>query len=389
LASFPAKSVEIILIVHLSSIRRLKLPWYEITNISEFDSPCIILYKERVLSNIQKAIARIANADLLRPHVKTNKIAEVCRMMMENGITKFKCATIAEAEMLAMINAPDVLIAYQPVGPRITRYANLVETYPETSFSCIVDDQRIAAMIADEFVRRQSSTQVYVDLNTGMNRTGIGKETVHALIDFLASCKGLHLAGIHAYDGHVKDPVLKTRQQVSDEAYKLVEEVVDYAENKFSRKMSVVTGGSPSFATHLNRNAECSPGTFVFWDWGYYLALKEEPYEFAAILVTRVISVIDQHTITTDLGHKSVAAENPLPRVHFLNADVRKQLTQSEEHLTLEVGDSRGYSPGDVLYAVPWHVCPTVALYDEALIAEDHEITNRWPVLARKRKITI
>ena len=63
----------------------------------------------------------IRNVDNLRPHVKTNKIAEVCRMMMDAGITKFKCATIAEAEMLAIINAKDVLLAYQPTGPKADR----------------------------------------------------------------------------------------------------------------------------------------------------------------------------------------------------------------------------------------------------------------------------
>ena len=82
--------------------------WYKINNIERIDTPCLVLYKERIRNNIEQAIKRIKNPDNLRPHVKTNKIPEVCRMMMDAGITKFKCATIAEAEMLAIINAPDV-----------------------------------------------------------------------------------------------------------------------------------------------------------------------------------------------------------------------------------------------------------------------------------------
>ena len=95
--------------------------WYTIENIDRIDTPCLVLYKDRIKNNISEAIRLIKNVDNLRPHVKTNKIAEVCRMMMDAGITKFKCATIAEAEMLAIINVKDVLNAYQPVGPKAER----------------------------------------------------------------------------------------------------------------------------------------------------------------------------------------------------------------------------------------------------------------------------
>ena len=64
----------------------------------------------------------------LRPHMKTNKLPEVIRMQMDQGITKFKCATIAEAEMVAACLAPDVLLAYQPVGPNVERFIQLVQT---------------------------------------------------------------------------------------------------------------------------------------------------------------------------------------------------------------------------------------------------------------------
>jgi D-threonine aldolase len=89
------------------------------------------------------------------------------------------------------------------------------------------------------------------------------------------------------------------------------------------------------------------------------------------------------------LGHKSVAAENPLPRVHFLNAPDVKPIGQSEEHLVLKVGDSAQFAIGDVLYGVPVHICPTVALYDKAVVVENNEVTDTWQVTARNRVITI
>src|SRR2546423_6618932 len=121
--------------------------WYQIKNIDSLDSPALVIYKERVLQNIQSLI-KMKDLAHLRPHVKTNKIAEVCKMMLDAGITKFKCATIAEAEMLGMINAPDVLLSYQPTPIKAKRLLQLVKKYPATHFSCLIDDSENAEHIS-------------------------------------------------------------------------------------------------------------------------------------------------------------------------------------------------------------------------------------------------
>src|ERR1051325_9928526 len=92
--------------------------WYHIKNIDSIDSPALIIYPARVEENISTLKAMIDDVQRLRPHVKTHKTEESALLMMQAGINKFKCATIAEAEMLAMVNAPDVVLAYQPVGPK-------------------------------------------------------------------------------------------------------------------------------------------------------------------------------------------------------------------------------------------------------------------------------
>lgn len=365
------------------------IPWYEINNINAFDSPCVVLYEDRLLQNIKKAVSRVSHPSLLRPHVKTNKIPEVCRHMMENGITKFKCATIAEAEMLASISAPDIMLAYQPVGPKALRYLKLVQTYPASSFSCIVDSLPVCKILSDYFLNEGLQTKVFIDMNTGMNRTGLRAEALYKFIDAVSGFSGLIIAGIHAYDGHVKEKDIDLRQQMSDASFAEVEKVSDYLQQKLGRKMTIVAGGSPSFITHTHRDVECSPGTFVFWDWGYKMLCPDEPYEFAALVITRVISIVDEHTISTDLGYKAIAAEGPMPRMYMLNAPGAQQTMHSEEHLTLHVEDASKFSLGDVLYAVPVHICPTIALYDEVYVAEENRITKSWKVTARARKLTI
>ena len=365
------------------------MSWFTIENIETVDSPALVLYTERIQQNILHAIDMIKDISKLRPHVKTNKISEVCKMMMNAGISKFKCATIAEAEMLALIEAPDVLLAYQPVGPKATRLKQLVITYPQTHFSCLVDNVEVAQQLSSLFEEHHLVIDVYIDINSGMNRTGIVPSHALQLFEAIHLLPGIHVAGLHAYDGHIRDTDTGERQHKSDDAFKKVMILAETIESIAKRNVNIVAGGSPTFPTHIERHVECSPGTFVFWDWGYKHTLPDEPFEYAALVVTRVVSIIDEQTICTDLGHKSVAAENPLPRVYFLNDEQVTPVSQSEEHMVAKVANASNYKTGDVLYGVPLHICPTVALYDSAVVVKNNKAVDEWAVIARDRKINI
>ena len=366
------------------------MDWFEIENIESIDSPALVIYKQRVEENIKALIASVRSTEQLRPHVKTNKIAEVCKMMLDHGITKFKCATIAEAEMLAMIGANDVLLAYQPIGPKAKRLLELAEKYPGTLFSCITDDFTAANYLSNIFSAKGKVLDVYIDLNVGMNRTGIRPLHALQLFEIFQSFNGIKVIGLHAYDGHIHDTDFEKRKTHCDEAFLHVRALADAIKTLTGNAPKLVVGGSPTFTIHAQREGvECSPGTFVFWDWGYQNLLPDEPFIVAALVVTRIISIPDADTLCTDLGHKSVAAENPFPRVHFLNLPGAEPIGQSEEHLMLRVPDSSLFAVGDVLYGVPVHICPTVALYDTAKVIEHQKVVDQWRVIARDRAINV
>src|ERR1043166_1779282 len=93
---------------------RMSDRWFEIANVEEIDSPALLVYPDRAEENIRRMIAMVGDASRLRPHMKTHKLPEILRLQLAHGITKFKCATIAEAEMSADCGAADVLLAHQP-----------------------------------------------------------------------------------------------------------------------------------------------------------------------------------------------------------------------------------------------------------------------------------
>ena len=107
-------------------------------------------------------------------------------------------------------------------------------------------------------------------------------------------------------------------------------------------------------------------------------------------MVTRIVALPEENLLCIDCGHKAVAAENVLDkRIYFLNAPDVKIISQSEEHLVVDAGANHNYKVGDILYGLPYHICPTVALYERAITIENNIITGEWLNIARDRKITI
>jgi D-serine deaminase-like pyridoxal phosphate-dependent protein len=367
-------------------------PWYQINEIEKIDSPSLVIYLDRVKKNIENLKGMIDDVRRLRPHVKTHKTKEAALLLREASINKFKCATIAEAEMLGAIHAPDVLLAYQPVGPKVERFISLLKNYPATKFSCLVDNSFSAQHLSGKAVEANLKIPVYIDLNIGMNRTGISSEKdALKLYKQCTLLQGVEVVGLHAYDGHIHEEDIVIREKKCHEAFALVESLrAKILENDFAEPV-IVIGGSPTFPFHAKRkNVECSPGTFIFWDAGYQQTLTEQPFLPAALVISRVISLPTGDSLCTDLGHKSVAAENELSkRICFLNAPELKPVSQSEEHLVLKTNMDHDYKPGDVLYGLPYHICPTCALYERAVVVEEGDIISEWKIVARDRKIDL
>ncbi len=365
--------------------------WYDIANVVEVPSPSLLFYPERIAANIARVIEIAGGTGRLRPHIKTHKTGMIVIMHLAQGITKFKCATLAEAEMLATHSAPDVLLAYQPVGPNVARIVELVRRFPETKFSVIVDDEGAIKELARAVSAAGLSLDVLLDLDCGMHRTGVapGPQAV-ALYRAIEASPGLNAAGLHAYDGHIHTTDLPQRRQQCAEAFAPVNQLREQLVAAGLAVPLVVAGGTPTFPIHVGRpHVECSPGTYVLWDFGYADMLPDLPFELAALLLTRVVSKPGGNRLCLDLGHKAVAAENPQPRVRFLNLPDARPVMHSEEHLVIETEFADRFAVGDCLYAVPKHICPTVALYNEAVVVDQGQAVDRWVISARARRLEV
>ncbi|MGI9456778.1 MAG: alanine racemase [Aeoliella sp.] len=365
--------------------------WIALENPQELTSPDLFVVPSRIQDNIQQMLATVGGAEYvgrLRPHVKTHKMTEVVVMQIAVGVTKFKVSTLSEAEMTAAAGATDVLVAVQPVGPNIDQLSTLIENYPATLFSAVVDNQHSVTQLASTIGSESRPLRLWIDIDCGMGRTGIGfGEHLDALHKAIGANPLTTLAGLHVYDGHVHDALLAIRtQKVRSIIQSLRSHIADHQVN------SIVGGGTPTFGIWAVETPwECSPGTPLLWDVGYANAYTEMPFQLAAALVTRVVSKPSTSRLCLDLGHKAVASEMPLAdRVVLPQLPRATFLTHNEEHLVVGSALADEFAVGDVLLAYPKHICPTVALYDSvAVVREDRVTKERWEVTSRGRLVSV
>ncbi|MEM7477580.1 MAG: D-TA family PLP-dependent enzyme [Planctomycetota bacterium] len=373
-----------------------KLATYALQDPSKLITPCLLVYPTIIQRNLEASLRIAGSVERLRPHVKTHKTPEIVRMQLEMGITKHKCATLCEAQMLAEQGVADVLIAYPQIGPAIARFVRVVQEFPNTNFATLVDNLQAAQALEACLANSGRQADVLVDIDNGMHRTGIPAGAgAKAIYEFLHQSTSIRAAGLHVYDGQNHQPSLQERK---DSVARLMQPVIALVQELEDAGMEVpklVCGGTPTFGVFadfdlpgLKSKIECSPGTCVLSDFNYGRDYPDlEGIEHAAVVMTRVISKQPgSGQFTCDLGNKAIAADPPAGRrCHLLGLTDAVEVKQNEEHLMVRCQGADDFQVGDVLYAIPAHICPTSALHRHMHVIREGQHIDTWEVTARDR----
>ncbi|MHB8501440.1 MAG: D-TA family PLP-dependent enzyme [Candidatus Acidiferrales bacterium] len=369
-------------------------PRYRISDIESVMTPALMIYPEVVASNIERTLELLdGDADRWRVHIKTAKLGYTVRMMVERGIRNFKCATTLELLVACQCGAGDVLLAYPSMGANARRVREIAEKFPQVRLSVLVENE--------EQVRqwRGSRLGVFLDINPGMNRTGLvqshGKEIVSLVRAILAG--GLEFRGLHYYDGQHRAPDERERAAAAHEGYDRLLEIVKQIEHSGVHVPEVITAGTPTLPCSISYEGfraagfvhRISPGTVVYSDASSLAQLpKEYGYRPAVLVLTRVVSHPRAGIVTCDAGHKAVSADAGVPTCVVVGHPELTPVSPSEEHLPLEVeGGADGPQVGEALYLLPRHVCPTVNNFDDALLVRNGTIESVEKVSARGREM--
>jgi D-serine deaminase-like pyridoxal phosphate-dependent protein len=297
--------------------------------------------------------------------------------------------------MLASCGVHDVLLAYNLVGPNCERMAKLCQAYPDCRFSVLADHPAAARQLSEAMSKTGQTVDVLIDLDVGQHRTGIaaGAEAIN-LYESFAKLPGLRPGGLHVYDGHNHQSDLGERTAAVQQLMEPVLSLRTVLEKKGLPVPRLVVGGTPTFPVYAKLDLpglECAPGTCVLHDDGYGTKFPDlAGFVPAAVLLTRVISRPTPQRVTLDLGYKAVASDPPAgKRCILLNVPDYTPVLQNEEHFVIETPAAERFSPGDAIYAIPTHICPTCAMHRQAHVVENGRVTERWDIVARDRMLTV
>lgn len=358
---------------------------YQVEDAEDLLTPALLIYPELVESNISATLKMTGNdPSRWRPHIKTAKIPAVIEMLISRGVKQFKCSTTLELLVACRAGASDVLLAYPVMGANAARTKEIAAQFPGTAVSVLVETAEQAALW------KGSKIGVFIDVRTGMNRTGIDPDRLTDISD-LARDLGQQFRGIHFYDGHIAGGLATEREARAHEGYDRLLQLVRSLTAQGVHVAEVITSGTPASPFAISyagfRNADfvhrISPGTVVYNDTVSLDQLPEWGYQPAAVVLSTVVSHPKPGTITCDAGHKSVSADAGVPTCAVLGHPDWKPAKPSEEHLPIEVPEQDAPQLGDKLYLVPRHVCPSVNNFDEAVFVVRGRIQRAEPVGAR------
>jgi D-serine deaminase-like pyridoxal phosphate-dependent protein len=383
---------------HQSDMASTKLllqefPWHDRYHVSDSErvlTPALALYPDVIASNIRCTLDLLAGrADRWRAHIKTAKLNYTLRMLIDRGVRNFKCATTLELLQACQTGATDVLVAYPLMGANARRVREISNQHPGVRISVLAENE------AQVHQWRGADVGIFLDINPGMNRTGIEQNSRQYVVELAEAViqSGLEFRGLHYYDGQFGAVAEPERTKAAHAGYEQLLCLVHDLESAGVHVPEVVTAGTPTMpcsiahpgfekASFLHR---VSPGTVVYHD---ATSLTQFPTEYgyapAALVIARVVSHPQRNIITCDAGHKAVSADAGVPTCVVVGHPELTPLSPSEEHLPLAVTEGAN-SPqvGDILYLLPRHVCPTVNNFDAALIVRNGLVESVEEVSAR------
>ena len=373
-----------------------EFPWDErlrMATTEEVLTPALVVYPEAVASNISQTLQFLGGSgDRWRVHVKTAKLGYTLRMFVERGVCYFKCATTLELLESCRSGVADVLYAHPAVGANARRVAEIAAEFPKVRVSVLAENEEQIAQW------RGIRLGVFLDINPGMNRTGVEQNHIEEVVRLARAISraNLEFRGLHYYDGQYGGLEERERLAAAHAGYGRLLGIVNELERSGAAVPEVITAGTPTMPSSLAYAGfrggkfihRVSPGTVVYNDASSLAQLPPElGYRPAVLVLTRVVSRPRPGMITCDAGHKAVSADAGVPTCLVVGHAELVPLSPSEEHLPMAVAEGKAEPRvGDVLYLMPRHVCPTVNNFDSALLVRNGRIESVEKVSARGRE---
>lgn len=362
---------------------------YHFENEERIPSPALVYYRDHIIENTKRAIEIAGDPARMWPHVKTHKMAELIGMQVSMGIKRFKCATVSEIRMTAKAGGEHIIWAYPLVGPNVEIFLQLMDEFPDCTLYALADDMEAFKKFATAAEKQGKTAHVLLDVNMGMDRTGMAMDRIELFYEAAKEMKGVKICGLHCYDGHIHESDLKERRAHAEVSSKKIMKIRAELTEKGYDLGIMVMGGTPTFPCHAETEGVfLSPGTIFVSDHGYCKNFPDMGVVPAAAVLTRVLSHPGEGLFTLDTGYKAVSADAD-PRGVIAELEGKcEAIMSSEEHWVFRMKPEFSHLLPDVgalLHVIPTHICPTTAMYDAVYVVSEGKLRDIWQVAGRER----
>jgi len=350
------------------------------TDISELDTPCVLIDIDRVEANLARAQAYADSHGLrLRPHIKTHKLPRFAKRAMELGAVGITVQKLGEAEVFADAGISPIFLPYNIIGP--AKLARLRALHARVDISVTADSAETVEGLSRAFADSPTPLTVLVECDTGMGRCGVqSPEAALALAGKIANSPGLRFGGLMTYPAAGQ---VEANAQFLANAKTLLTEAGLPPE-------TISNGGTPDLwrAHEVTAATEHRPGTYIYMDRSQ-VARGVGGFEDCALTV--LASVVSRPTpdrAIIDAGSKALTSDTlGMEGFGLIEAYPGAIITGlSEEHGTIDLAACADRPAiGEKLRIIPNHACVVSNLFDRVhLISGDH-LVETVAVAARGR----
>ncbi len=344
------------------------------------DTPAVLVDLDLVDMNLS-GMAEYAQSNglQLRPHIKSHKSLYMAAKQISFGATGLCVSTASEAEVMSYLNV-DLMLAYPLVGS--AKFRRVLPLLRNRKLSLVVDDEQTLDTYID-FARFNDLTiPVYVEVDTGMNRSGALPNEAMTLSKKILLDPNLEFKGIMTHAGHAHNPADETGiAEVARIEAAIMGDLRSEIE-KLGATDFEVSAGSTLTSRYLKSSdgiTEIRPGTYIYNDLRTMERWACSRDQIAAYMLT-TISSARGNRITVDAGSKTLTTSK-IPTYKFgqFQDDEGAIINRlSEEHGVIDLPDvHHKYSIGDRVTILPIHICVWMDLQKEIYAVRGNQIVER------------
>lgn len=356
----------------------------------DLQTPCLVLDMDVLERNLQKMQTVIERAGKhLRPHVKTHKCSALAQRQIDAGAIGVCVAKVSEAEALVTAGLDSILITGPIVTPsKVERLVALLTAAP--SLMVVIDHPRSIALFDVALRARSMSMDVLLDVDVGLNRTGVRPSDALSLAKQIVSCPTLRLLGIQAYAGHVQHiRSYDTRKQTSHQCLQKAVDIFRGLQATVSTCTIFSASGTGTFDIDLDISeiSELQVGSYVCMDTEYLgIGSADNDTRFVSFdpalrLLTTVVSANHEGFVTVDAGLKTLYKDGGKPQVVTPDYSALEYDWFGDEYGRI-IGAHNSELPSldTALELVTSHCDPTINLFDRYFLTRGDQVTGVWPI---------